>query len=1225
MKHGAVTGRRVAGDAGLVAVVVAVIVLIGWRFDIEPLKSALPGFVPMMPNTAVGFILLGAALMIAQRLPGKLQWTFACSGLAAAIAGATLLEYALDVDLSIDRGLFPQATAAWRTLHPGRMAVDTAICFVLAAGAVCMRYRQPRTRWTIFASEMLAGVVATIGPIAVVAYWQTPASPDDGIKVVSMALHTALLFTVIGGAIVIDEWSERATRPATRFTSQLWRTAACLVALIISFILYTTAENRMLRAHDSRYRSFLLADELRQSSDDLTRMVRSYVATGQPEFKQGYEDILAVRDGAKPRPATYWAAYWDLTLGGHRVPEMHGTRTVALLQLMREAGFTESEFRNLAEAKANSDALTLVERAAIQLVDAPGPNREERRAQALAMLFDEPYHRTKASVMAPIHDFYVQLEQRTTGNIRTAQKGATVFRYVFAAFGVGLVASLGRTYSALGLTLGGGVDEVHSQISRIGQGDFSCGSPLKPGRENTVLGWLAEMRSKLSETAVTRAEAAAIVASAEDAVIGKNLDGNITSWNPAAERLFGYSAQEIVGKHGSILIPEDRRDEEHKIFDRVTAGSSVNVETVRRRKDGSVVDVSISVAPIVKDAGEVVGASKIARDITARKIAERELKTLEWLLSKPGKRAMNGAPEGQPYGDLVQFNTNGLIYRSLGEKLLRDIVTDYLDLLDSSAAVYEKNGDYAAGIFSSGWCRLMDANSRKLCGTPDNKKALACGKWLCHESCWTDHSKPSIEEGRGIDSECLGGIRIYAVPIFAGKEIIGSINFGYGDPPTDPERLKELAERYQTDVAQLADAAKAYRTRPPFIIELAKRRLEASARLIGEIVSRKRAENALQESESAFRTLADAVPQMVWATRPDGWNTYFNQNWVDYTGLSLEESHGDGWSKPFHPDDRVRAQEAWRKATAGESKYSLEARLRRKDGVYRWWLVRGEPLRDQSGTIVKWFGTCTDIHDLKVAEAELRASRDNLEQRVDERTSELQSANRELEAFSYSISHDLRSPLRAIDGYSRMLVEEHNASLNDEGKRLLGVVRSETLRMATLIDELLAFSRVDRQRMQPCQIDMRALAMNALNEVQRANPKRKVRVNIPLLPTVRGEPAMLRQVWVNLLSNAMKFTRHREQAQIDIGVAQPNGEQIFYVRDNGAGFDMAHAGKLFGVFQRLHGEEEFEGNGVGLAFVKRIVQRHNGRVWAEGSPGEGATFFFSIPVASGEQQPTESA
>lgn len=227
---------------------------------------------------------------------------------------------------------------------------------------------------------------------------------------------------------------------------------------------------------------------------------------------------------------------------------------------------------------------------------------------------------------------------------------------------------------------------------------------------------------------------------------------------------------------------------------------------------------------------------------------------------------------------------------------------------------------------------------------------------------------------------------------------------------------------------------------------------------------------------------------------------------------------------------------------------------------------------------------------------------------------QLDEANKELEAFSYSISHDLRSPLRAIDGFSRILLDDYADKLDDEGKRLLNVVRNNTVRMGQLIDDLLNFSRASRLEISFSEIDMERLTHLVVEELQPFVAGRKLQVEIEPLPPFIGDRAMMHQVFVNLLSNAIKFSRYNEAAMIKVGSSIKGDEAVYFVQDNGAGFDMKYVDKLFGVFQRLHGMDEFEGTGIGLAIVKRVLTRHGGRVWAEGKVGEGATIYFALPI-----------
>ena len=365
---------------------------------------------------------------------------------------------------------------------------------------------------------------------------------------------------------------------------------------------------------------------------------------------------------------------------------------------------------------------------------------------------------------------------------------------------------------------------------------------------------------------------------------------------------------------------------------------------------------------------------------------------------------------------------------------------------------------------------------------------------------------------------------------------------------------------------------------------------------------------ALARQEALFRALSEQAPQMVWTTSPDGAGTYFNRAWYELIGGKLKDWTGYKWLAAIHPEDVPDIKAKWKIAAANQAPYSGVRRLLAKDGHYHTMAYRAAPVFDDQHALAFWIGIDADITDIKATEAALRLS------------------NQELEAFSYSVSHDLRSPLNTVDGFSRLLAKQlANQPAGESPEKVahyLSRIQAGVAQMGQLIEDLLSLSQVTRAQLRTEPVDLSVMSRTLLEEWQARQPERQVEVCIEKGMQAEADGKLVRIALSNLLDNALKFTSHNAQAKIKVGQKlDPAGLPIFFVQDNGAGFDMAYADKLFNPFHRLHGVAEFSGTGIGLATVSRIIKRHGGRIWADAAPGIGATFFFTLPPLRRQPQP----
>jgi len=385
-----------------------------------------------------------------------------------------------------------------------------------------------------------------------------------------------------------------------------------------------------------------------------------------------------------------------------------------------------------------------------------------------------------------------------------------------------------------------------------------------------------------------------------------------------------------------------------------------------------------------------------------------------------------------------------------------------------------------------------------------------------------------------------------------------------------------------------------------------------------DITDRKRAEQELLKSERFLREaqLAGGVGCFSLNINLGIWES--SETFDAIFGIGPDYPRDtSGWLDLVAPNERVKHQRQLQDLIQGKGRFDLEFMIRRmRDGQERWVTGQGSLEYDSYGQTTRLIGTMLDITERKLAEAEILRLNQELEQRVKLRTAQLEAANKELEAFSYSVSHDLRTPLQNINGFSEIMMEEYQQQLDEKGRHYLSRIQSGTKRMGQIIDDLLRMSRIDRTNLKQEVLDFSGLCQMVLDNLRGSAPDRQVNVSVQPGMRVQADPSLMHEVLENLLSNAWKFTSKRQEPEIEVGkMLSPSGEQIFFIRDNGAGFDMAHADKLFNAFQRLHATTDFEGTGIGLAIVQRIIHRHGGRIWAEGEVGKGATFFFRLSAS----------
>ncbi|TCZ74866.1 PAS domain-containing protein [Flaviaesturariibacter aridisoli] len=376
-----------------------------------------------------------------------------------------------------------------------------------------------------------------------------------------------------------------------------------------------------------------------------------------------------------------------------------------------------------------------------------------------------------------------------------------------------------------------------------------------------------------------------------------------------------------------------------------------------------------------------------------------------------------------------------------------------------------------------------------------------------------------------------------------------------------------------------------------------------------DISEQRRTEEALRRSEEQLSLLADFMPQIVWATDAEGYHDFFNKRWYEFTGLSYEETKGEGWALVLHPDDAPRAWQVWQHSLVTGAYYEIEYRMRRADGQYRWLLARATPIRNENGTILRWFGTCTDIHDQKT-------SAETLERLVAERTRDLQRSNEDLQQFAHVASHDLKEPVRKIATFESRLSHDFGDQLPERARTYLEKIRLAARRMYTMIEGVLRYSSLNEGELRHFEpVDLGEVLAQIRSDLEVPIEQTGARIEAGPMPTVDGLPTLLYQLFYNIINNALKFADGDRAPLVRISSEEDGaGQVVIRVSDNGIGFEPEQAARIFKTFTRLNPKDRYEGTGLGLALCQKIVDRHGGTIRAEGKKDEGATFYITLPI-----------
>lgn len=752
------------------------------------------------------------------------------------------------------------------------------------------------------------------------------------------------------------------------------------------------------------------------------------------------------------------------------------------------------------------------------------------------------------------------------------------------------------------------------------------------------------------------------VEQSNDAIYVVDTERRITSWNKGAEKLYGYNDTEAMGIDSNILLQTELHpDLTIKILQKLSQEDYWAGELKRKSKSGKTIYVRSSTSTIRDDEGHITGYVAVNIDITEQKKLQEQVNYLAELVEQSSDAILSFDLEGRVISwnrgaeNLFGFGRQEVVGNKLSRLRLMTLLEDDLQIIfhdlisgrqwQTETDFFRKDGTRFFGAVNANSIKdargqvnaiifiikdislrkrledqLSEYNSqlelkvvertREISKNEKRFRALIENNYdmisLMDESFRIIYRSPSTVRNMGWGNEEM-------------QQAEATVNFHPDDLAKGREIMKELFDnpgRPMPIIFRNRHKDGHYLWVEGIIVNLlADENVKAIVFNFRDVTDRVNAEERIKKTLKVLSDYQAALDEssIVAITNSKGTITQVNDNFCHISKFNREELIGQNHrliNSGLHSREFFRT--LWKTISTGKV-WKGELCNRAKDGTIYWVDTTIVPFLDDNDRPYQYIAIRSDITERKNAEKELSQINYELEQRVAKRTAELKKTNEELESFSYSVSHDLRAPLRAVIGFTAILEEEYSTKLDAEALRLTGIIKSSTQRMGSLIDDLLAFSRTGRQNIDMSVIDVQQLVDQLILELTARTEDNRIEWKMDSLPPISGDLSMLRQVWINLLSNAIKYSMNQLSPVIEVGAYEQGNEVVYYIRDNGVGFDSRYASKLFKVFQRLHASSEFEGTGIGLAIVEKIISKHGGRVWAEGEVGKGACFYVTMP------------